>query len=269
MLNGYIDGIGVLGPGIKSWQDAERMLTGDVAYAAARTVLSPSALLPPPERRRAGRGVMAALQVGHAACVMADVPPSEPASVFASSGGDGDICHAICSAMAAGDHLISPTQFHNSVHNAISGYWGIATGAMTPSSVVSAYDGSFAAGLLEALTLLAAACTPVLLVASDTDYPPPLYRARPVPDIFAVALLLTATPHPTKSVARIRVADAAPFAETPSQPMGDAAFESLRISIPAARCLPLLHSIARRDTGNVILDYLDSQGLVIEMVPCA
>ncbi|MHB1280165.1 MAG: beta-ketoacyl synthase chain length factor [Acidithiobacillus sp.] len=264
----YVEGIGVLGPGIQSWQEAAYILKGERTYVPGNTVLSPPESLPPAERRRASRGVMAALQVGYEACAMAGVLPAEPASVFASSGSDGDICNAICSAVAAGDHLISPTQFHNSVHNAISGYWGIATGAMAPSSVVSAHDGSFAAGLLEAVSLLVTLRTPVLLVASDQDYPFPLYATRPVPDIFAVALILTVAPQPGKSLAQIRIASDQPFTEMPGQTMSEVPLADLSGAIPAARCLPLLQSIARRDTGNVVLEYLDSQYLVLEVAPC-
>ncbi len=244
------------------------MLAGQTSYQPQKTVLSPPAPLPPAERRRASPGVMAALQAGFEACAMAGVDPAEPASVFASSGGDGRICHAICSALASGDTMISPTQFHNSVHNAISGYWGIAAGAMTPSSVVSAYDGSFAAGLLEAVVLLADGGRPVLLVASDSDYPQPLYEARPIPDTFAVAMLLTVTPHPGKTVAELRFCGEAPFTGSPVQPMEDPALESLRRSIPAARCLPLLQAIAGGRGGRIVLDYLNLPHLAVDVVPC-
>jgi len=60
-----------------------------------------------------------------------------------------------CKTLASDDRSISPTRFHNSVHNAPAGYWGIASGAMTPATVLCAHDASFGAGLLEALTQLA------------------------------------------------------------------------------------------------------------------
>ena len=74
-----------------------------------------------------------------------------------------------------------------------------ATGASrlaTPPSytMVSAYDGSFSAGLMEALSLVATGQCPVMLVAYDTDYPTPLREKRPIGDAFAVALLLRPTP---------------------------------------------------------------------------
>ncbi len=41
-----------------------------------------------------------------------------------------------------------PTQFHNSVHNAVAGYWSIATKSTQPMTCLAAHDHSFAAGLL-------------------------------------------------------------------------------------------------------------------------
>jgi len=268
LLSAYLEGVGLLGPGVTNWPQGLAMLAGQTPYQKQKTVLSPPVSLPPAERRRASPGVMAALQVGREACAMAGVRPADPASVFASSGGDGRICHAICSALASGDTMISPTQFHNSVHNAISGYWGIAAGAMTPSSVVSAYDGSFSAGLLEAVTLLMSEQRPVLLIACDSDYPRPLYDARPVPDTFAVALLLTATPHPGKTIAQLDFCGDALFTDSPVQTMDDDTLEALRQTIPAARCLPLLQAIARGEAGRIVLDYVNLPHLAVDVAPC-
>ena len=269
LMSAYLEGIGLLGPGVADWPQGLAILAGQMPYQQQKTVLSPPASLPAAERRRASPGVMAALEVGHKACAMAGVRPADPASVFASSGGDGRICHAICSALASGDTMISPTQFHNSVHNAISGYWGIAAGAMTPSSVVSAYDGSFSAGLLEAVTLLVSEQRPVLLIACDSDYPQPLHDARPVPDTFAVALLLTATPHPGKTIAELRFCGDDLFTDAAVQAMDDIALEALRQSIPAARCLPLLQLIARGEAGRVVLDYVNPPRLAVDVGPCS
>ena len=268
LLSAYLDGLGLLGPGITNWPQGLAILAGQTSYQKQKTVLSPPASLPAAERRRASPGVMAALEVGHEACAMADVRPADPASVFASSGGDGRICHAICSALASGDTMISPTQFHNSVHNAISGYWGIAAGAMTPSSVVSAHDGSFAAGLLEAVMLLGSEQRPVLLIACDSDYPQPLHDARPVPDTFAVALLLTTTPHPGKTIAQLDFCGDSLFTDSPVQTMDDDTLEALRRSIPAARCLPLLQAIARGEAGRIVLDYVNLPHLAVDLAPC-
>ena len=51
-LSGYIDGIGVLGPGLNDWPHAAEILRGARPYFSAPTVLPLPAMLPPAERRR-------------------------------------------------------------------------------------------------------------------------------------------------------------------------------------------------------------------------
>ncbi len=127
------------------------------------------------------------------------------ATVFAASGADGHNCHAICEQLATDDRQISPTRFHNSVHNAAAGYWGIATGSMAPCQVICAYDASFGAGLLDALGQVVLDRQPTLLIAYDSEYPEPLHATRPLPDVAGVAVLL-APEHSERSLACITVA---------------------------------------------------------------
>ena len=57
----------------------------------------------------------------------------------------------MCATLAATPTLISPTKFHNSVHNAAAGYWTHRPPAATSASTaLTAFDASFGAGLLEA-----------------------------------------------------------------------------------------------------------------------
>jgi len=158
---------------------------------------------------------------------------------------------------------VSPTRFHNSVHNAAAGYWGIATGAMAPSQVLCAYDASFAAGLLEAMTQVATSGSPVLLVAYDAEYPEPIHACRPVPDAGGVALLLAPVRGP-HSKASLKVS----LGDTPMSVMGDAALESLRTAIPAMRALPMLELVARGEAGAAGVEYLAPLQLVTEVSPC-
>src|ERR1700674_1137162 len=190
-LSAYIGGIGVLGPGLADWPEAAAVLSGAKPYAPAATVLTAPALLPPTERRRSGRVVKLALAVAFEASSRAKIDPAGLASVFSSSGGDGHNCHELCQALALAGREISPTRFSNSVHNAAAGYWSIGTGAMAESNVLCAFDASFCAGLLDAMTQVAVDELPVLLVAYDSEYPQPLPAKRPIPDAFGVALVLT------------------------------------------------------------------------------
>jgi hypothetical protein len=50
--------------------------------------------------------------------------------------------------------------------------------------------------------------------------------------------------------------------------MADPMLESLRLSIPAARCLPLLSHLARADAGRTVLEYLDVSSMVVNVEPC-
>ncbi len=266
-LQVYVDGIGALGPGFANWEQARAALAGTAPAAALKTVVPPAAALPPAERRRAGLAVKTVLAVGQQALDAAGVPVAQLATVFSSSGGDGVNCHEICAALASADRTISPTRFHNSVHNAPSGYWSIATGAMATSSVLCAFDGSFCAGLLEAMAQVVVQQRPVLLLVYDTDYPQPLYGVRPIPDTMGVGLLLSPRAG-SHSVAQLLIDPAAPFSAESAHTLADPVLEPLRQQIPAARGLPLLQALAQPAGQSVRLDYLAGQQLVVQVTPC-
>ena len=165
--------------------------------------------------------------------------------------------------LASEDRQISPTRFHNSVHNAAAGYWSIATGAMATSSVLCAFDASFGAGLLEAMAQVVVDDTRCVLIACDTDYPEPVYSVRPLPDLLGISLVLAPQRSP-QTIAQIKVAITHDIADQ----FDDETLETLRLAIPAARGLPLLRAIARQEPGRVVLDYLENTRLAVEISPC-
>lgn len=262
-LTAYIEGIGLSGPGLNGWPDSQAILGGQQPYQPAKTILPPPVLLPAAERRRSGAIVKLTLATGLEAIEAAGLNAASLPSVFSSSGGDGENCHAICEMLASSDRQISPTRFHNSVHNTAAGYWGIATGAMTSSSVLCAFDASFGAGFLEALCLVVADKTRTVMLACDTPYPEPLFSARPIPDAFGIALVL-APERSAQALAKITVS----LTDMPADRFDDNALENLRVSIPAARGLPVLRAIAQRADGRVVLDYLDGSTLAVEITLC-
>ena len=261
-LSARIRGLGVLGPGLPEWRSAAAVLAGQAPYQPAPTALPAVDALPAAERRRTGATVRLALAVGQQAVRDAGADAATLATVFASSGGDGAICHEICSTLASEDRQLSPTRFHNSVHNAAAGYWGIALHATARSTALCAFDGSFAAGLLEAVTQVALEGAPVLLVAYETAYPEPLNAKRPLPDAFGVALLLDPDPR-GPAHGRITLS----LAEGAAERMAEPPLEALRVSAPAARSLPLLRRLARRDDGPVRIEYL-GRSLQVEVCEC-
>ncbi|MDE2175436.1 MAG: beta-ketoacyl synthase chain length factor [Betaproteobacteria bacterium] len=267
LLSACVDGIGLLGPGLRDWPQARAVLTDEAPYVPEPTVLPTPQILPPAERRRATAVIKLTLATGLEAVAAAGMQAADLATVFSSSSGDGRNCHEICDALASSDRLISPTRFHNSVHNAASGYWGIATGAMAPSAVLCAFDASFAAGLLEALVQVTLLRRPVLLLAYDTCYPEPLHSARPIPDSFGVALAL-APEAGAHTLARLSLDPSLPFTRAPANRLTDAGLETLRRSIPAARCLPLLQALCKRQSDTVVLEQFPGQPFEVHLAPC-
>lgn len=262
-LTAYIEGIGLIGPGLNDWASGRQILAGQQPYQSAKTVIPTPELLPAAERRRASDIVKLTLATSLQAIVEAGLQDENLPSVFSFSNGDGLNCHTICEMLASDDREISPTRFHNSVHNATAGYWSIATKTMATSSVLCAYDASFGAGLLDALTQVTVDSTRCILMASDTPYPEPMFSKRPIPDNCGIALVI-APQQSEKSIAQIQVSlthdDAFKFSDT--------ALESLRIAIPSARGLPLLQLIAKGQAKSVVLDYLDDLRLMVEVQPC-
>ena len=258
----FVEGVGVIGPGLENWPQAVSILTGAVEYAHAAAAIPAPAALPAAERRRTSPLVKLALAIGAQAAQAAERDAARRNAVFAASGGDGENCHAICEMLAGEDRFISPTRFHNSVHNAPVGYWSIAARAMTASNVLCAYDGSFAAGLLESACQVAVDGHETILIACDTAYPHPLSGARSIRDAFGAALVLAPSESP-RTLACIDIQMTRASATKLTSP----ALEAVRLDNPAARALPLLQVLAMRRAETVVLDYLDDLRVRVDVTP--
>jgi len=263
MIRVYLDGVGLIGPGLPGWAASAPLLAQPHAYVPQPPQIPPADGLPSAERRRVGAPIRLALAVGLQACVQAGRDAATLPSVFSSSAGDGDNCHAICETLAGPERLLSPTRFHNSVHNAAAGYWSIATRCMAPSTSLCAHDGSMAAGLLEAAVQVHAGAPAVLLVCADVPYPEPLHSVRPLAGPVGLALVLAAAPGPhTLARLTLQPADAAP-----PTTMDGPALEALRLGNPAARGLPLLQALARGRAARLVLQHLPGCQLAVDLDP--
>ena len=134
---------------------------------------------------------------------------------------------------------------------------------MLPASVLCGFDASFGIGLLETVTSVVVDNTRSVLIAYDTDYPEPLRSPRPIFDAFGVALVLAPLISKKGSLVEITVS----LVTEPPSRLNDENLESLRQSIPAARSLPLLQAIALGKSARVVLDYLDTLRLAVEIAP--
>jgi hypothetical protein len=263
MMRLYVEGVGLLAPGLDGWAASLPILGGLQDYVPAPAIVPPSALLPANERRRAAQIVKIALAVGAEAFAAARRDPADTTTIFASSGGDGATLHEILSVLASPHRELSPTRFHNSVHNVPAGYWSIATRSQAASTSLCCHDDSFAAGLLEAAAEVSAGGHAVALIAYDVPYPWPLSAVRPIGDAFGVALVLSAErTEATRACVELELLSGSgtPSAAAPG-------LEMLRQGTPAARSLPLLAALARATEARVVVSYLDDMALNLRITP--
>ena len=241
------------------------ILAGVAPWVQADFAPPPPALLPSVERRRTSTAVRLALAAASEAVQASGLPPEELATVFASSNGDGAVVGAILDALQAPEVAISPTQFHNSVHNAAAGYWAIAVASTRPSVSLGGHDHVFAVGLMQAAAQVVASRMPVLFCAYDAPLLPPLAAKRRTDVAFATALVLTPAPG-AGALARLDLRFVDETAAGESVATGTVA--ALQRMNPVARSLPLLAALAarRRDALSFSLDS-DSR-LDLSVTPC-
>jgi hypothetical protein len=200
MIELNIVGVGAWGEGFSNWPELQ---SGFSSGAWAEQVLLSPSVIPARERRRASQSVKMAVEVMGQACEMAGMDPSLPAVVCASAMGEMQITENLCRTLADDPSQVSPTRFHNSVHNAPIGYWSIATGSHASANAVGGHDHSAALGLLEAAAQAQHDDGPVIFVSFEVAAPPSLFDARPSKHPLALAMLLAPLRSSDDTLARI------------------------------------------------------------------
>lgn len=242
-MKARILGAGAWGAGFESVAD----------LATGRSVLSPDpehgrkiprpALLPGRELRRAPDFIRLAIEVADQAVRRSGQDVADVRAVFTSGIGDSDITDYMCRTLAGPDRLLSPTRFHNSVHNAAAGCWSIATGSMQATSFVTAGPSSVALGLLEALVQVVADDSPVLFVSSDVPVPGPLAGVHGNGGLFGGALLLGPMSAPAADSVTGHAA-ASSMGPVLSLRLVEGTPADAGVLNPSARLLPLLRALA-------------------------
>lgn len=142
--------------------------------AGDATAASPGKDLPMMLRRRltaTGQAALAAAGEANA--------PQEARYVFCSRHGEFTRTTRLLQAVAERESL-SPADFSVSVHNALAGILSIASQSQEGHTAIAHGPDSFAAGLIEAIGLLAVyPDMPILLVYFDDDLPPPYDEIEP------------------------------------------------------------------------------------------
>lgn len=157
----YVRSVGLWSPG---YANAPAWCTGDVDAA----VEAPAAnFLRGPLRRRATAQTRAAVEVLGQVVAEAGWDSSKIATIWGTAHGEHATSIAMFEWMARGEGRLSPTQFHNSVHNTAGGYASISQKNTTTSTTLTGAGELVVSGFVEALGLLRAGCEHVALVFFD------------------------------------------------------------------------------------------------------
>ena len=264
MIRMAVGGIGIRAPGIENW---ESLVENPNYTIPSQPVLGqPKGLgqgLPATERRRATPVTRLALDLAMEAA--GDQDTRKLSAVFCSSGGEVTVVHEIFSMLAEGDTVLSPTAFHNSVHNAAAGYWSIASGSVYPADSLCAFDDSFGAGLAECCLRFAEGQRNLLLVAYDIPPPYPIALHRRIDNAIGGALLLASDHALPQAWLTIRYQ-----AENVSESqLTDATSQALPVpSHPGACLMELLKAIAKKESAELRINAGFGGTLNVCVEPC-
>lgn len=273
-----IEGVGFWAARLPGWNVARAVIRGERPAPEEAALRPTPTLLAPTERRRAPDTVAIALEVASQACAAAGREPAALPSVFASTHGDLAISDYMCATLAASPTLLSPVKFHNSVHNAAAGYWSIGVGSYAPYTALSAFESTFAAGLLEAVTQVVCDGQPVLYVAFDIDAKGPLSSMAPSRGLLGAALVLAPlVPIPNEASDGTRGPGVALRIETASNVAGTEGAPTVAMT-PArsaaatliggnalAPCLPFFEALALDRPADVLLQLGRNAGLHVHI----
>ena len=171
-IKAQILSVGITTPSIVDFQSFKLMLQTNEVFDISRPLekYSPT-FLPSNERRRTTQTIKIALKTAEEALnYFQTTYPNADTQIpvlFVCKDGDSMISAKICQAVGEDDPMVSPTQFHNSVHNAPAGYWMIGQSNQAAASAISVGEHAVANGLLEAILQSQSENKPVLVVIYD------------------------------------------------------------------------------------------------------
>jgi len=259
----FVEGMALWAPGLPDWGSAGAAFRGERSASEPACRLPTATLLSASERRRAPETVALALEAARMAVAASGRPAHALLGVFVSAHGDLPIIDNLCATLASDPLQMSPTKFLHSIHNAPAGLWSMVGGGWQPNTTLTAFNCSFAAGLLEAAVQCSAEQRPVLLVGYDTTATGALTETMAHSGALAVALVL-APEHSARSTHRLawtlRNTD-----QPPSQAQSAAARALANNGM--ADALPLFEALASLAPTRVTLAQSRKQSLLLTIEP--
>lgn len=217
----------------------------DDLYVATNASLPPPAqLLHPRLRRRTSTLTRAAVTAVEAALANSGVAIDQVRFVLVSSFGEIETTVELLAQLGEPEGPVSPTKFHNSVHNTATGYLSIASGNNRESTALAGGPHNLEIGLLEALAGLAENGEDVVLIFAEELLPRPFERSDADPT-FAVALHLRSSMGADESGFELRVTSRTRGPHSP------AAVSAPSLPTMVAPIIELLRAVAGLREGNL------------------
>jgi Beta-ketoacyl synthase, N-terminal domain len=234
-------GVGAWGPGFNNWAELQLLLLDSTNQLQEFAISSPKPeIIPANERRRSPLAVRAAVEVSWQALMQSGIDVKEVACVFGSGLGDTEITDYMCRVLTTDEKQLSPTKFHNSVHNAAAGYWTISTGCMKSANSIAAYHDTVGVCLLEAMLQANHHQEPVLVTVFDIEAQSTYKQIFPCDYSFAASLLICPLEYKTPNrLAILTMTDQSSLSPIPLNNH----LHQLSEQNPAAKVLSLLKAV--------------------------
>lgn len=130
-----------------------------------------ASVIPLSIRRRSSLATRLAITAAHNACLNANIDRSTVTTLFSSIGGEMTITDQLCLELTNSDIHVSPTQFHNSVHNSAAAYWSIISKCQQASTAMAAGIHTVPMTLVEAWSQLKTRFKDLLVVCYEEQWP--------------------------------------------------------------------------------------------------
>lgn len=261
-----ITSIGVRGPGLNGWDDAAKILRGEAPHQTAETTIAAPSILSPLERRRASNTVKLALGVAQEAVERIGADAAQLPAIFASSQGESHVTHQLLDALAVRAPLLSPTKFHNSVHNTASGYWSIVVNSHMPCDSLAAGEYTFGAAILKAAVDIEVERRPLLVVVFDAPFPEPMNQVYPMSSPFAVAMVIE-PPDAAKAICRV-ACSVAGEAKSNAKVIANPELNEMLMGNPAGQSLAVLEAIAIGKRTSIVVAHAEGCEIMLDIWPC-
>lgn len=259
-------GLGAWGDYFDSWQSLAELLKNKNATPEKASGPKPQ-IIPANERRRAPLPVRLAVESSWQASQMAELDPKELSCVFVSGFGDTQLTDYMCKVLAGESKELSPTKFHNSVHNAAAGYWTISTGCEKAANSVAGFENSVSMTLLEGMIQCIEEDKPILLTFFDAAVSEILTDIMGPGDSFSCSIVIVpeSFSHQSDYAKKITATLEQASCEWPALNDCSDVIKTSYTNNPSARVVPLLELLISESNSTIELPLSEQTALSVRV----